>query len=164
MNKPKFDSFKILFFLLSIIVVTIYSGCKIYPKKNQVNLDRTWSVYKADAEGTGYSILNEINKNTIQNLGIAWTHKFSDAPPGSRGGNSESNPIVVDGVMYTLSARHRVYALDATTGKQIWAFDPFNGEAGGGIGRGVTYWEEGSDKRILLTAGDKLYALNAQTG
>ncbi len=164
MNKPKFDSFKRLFFLLSIIVITIYSGCKIYPKKNQVNLDRTWSVYKADAEGTGYSILDEINKNTIQSLGIAWTHKFSDAPPGSRGGNSESNPIVVDGVMYTLSARHRVYALDATTGKQIWAFDPFNGEAGGGIGRGVTYWEEGSDKRILLTAGDKLYALNAQTG
>ena len=164
MNKPKFDSSKRLFLLLSIIVLTIYSGCKIYTKKNQINLDRTWSVYKADAEGTGYSILDEINKNTIQSLEIAWTHKFSDAPPGSRGGNSESNPIVVDGVMYTLSARHRVYALDATTGKQIWAFDPFNGEAGGGIGRGVTYWEEGSDKRILLTAGDKLYALNAQTG
>ena len=164
MNKPKFDSSKRLFLLLSIIVLTIYSGCKIYTKKNQINLDRTWSVYKADAEGTGYSILDEINKNTIQSLEIAWTHKFSDAPPGSRGGNSESNPIVVDGVMYTLSARHRVYALDAATGKQIWAFDPFNGEAGGGIGRGVTYWEEGSDKRILLTAGDKLYALNAQTG
>jgi quinoprotein glucose dehydrogenase len=164
MNKPKFDSSKRLFLLLSIIVLTIYSGCKIYTKKNQINLDRTWSVYKADAEGTGYSILDEINKNTIQSLEIAWTHKFSDAPPGSRGGNSESNPIVVDGVMYTLSARHRVYSLDAATGKQIWAFDPFNGEAGGGIGRGVTYWEEGSDKRILLTAGDKLYALNAQTG
>jgi quinoprotein glucose dehydrogenase len=127
MNKPKFDSSKRLFLLLSIIVLTIYSGCKIYTKKNQINLDRTWSVYKADAEGTGYSILDEINKNTIQSLEIAWTHKFSDAPPGSRGGNSESNPIVVDGVMYTLSARHRVYALDAATGKQIWAFDPFNG-------------------------------------
>lgn len=161
---PGFDSVKRFLWLLSIVLISIYTGCKIYPNPKKVNLQRTWSVYKADAEGTAYSILNEINTSNVQNLKIAWTHKFNDAPAGSRGGNSESNPIVIDGVMYTLSARHRAYALDASTGKQIWAFDPFNGEAGGGIGRGVTYWEDGADKRILLTAGDKLFALNALTG
>jgi quinoprotein glucose dehydrogenase len=66
--------------------------------------------------------------------------------------------------MYTMSARHRVYALNASTGEQIWSFDPFNGDAGGGVGRGVTYWEKGSDKRILFTGGDNLFALNAATG
>jgi len=164
MNMPKFYSEKRILLFLSILAISIYTGCKIYPKANKVNLERTWSIYKADAAGTAYSILSEINTANVQNLGIAWTHKFSDAPKGSRGGNSESNPIIIDGVMYTLSARHRVYALDAGTGAQIWAFDPFNGEAGGGIGRGVTYWEEGTDKRILFTAGDKLFALNAKTG
>ena len=143
----------------------IYTGCKFYPSlvKNS-NLERTWSVYKADAEGTGYSVLSQINTQNILQLELAWTHKFSDAPQGSRGGSSESNPIIIDGVMYTMSARHRVYALDASTGEQIWSFDPFNGEAGGGVGRGVTYWEEGSDKRILFTGGDNLFALNAETG
>ncbi|MBM3401841.1 MAG: pyrroloquinoline quinone-dependent dehydrogenase, partial [Bacteroidetes bacterium] len=164
MNKAKFDSWGKIFWCTGIILISIYTGCKLYQSPKKLNLERTWSVYKADSEGTGYSILSEINTKNIQNLQLAWIHKFSDAPAGSRGSNSESNPIIIDGVMYTLSARHRVYALDASSGEQIWAFDPFNGEAGGGIGRGVTYWEEGSDQRILVTAGDKLYALNAKTG
>ena len=46
----------------------------------------------------------------------------------------------------------------------MWSFDPFNGEEGGGVYRGVTYWEDGDDKRILYTAGDNLFAQNAITG
>ena len=78
--------------------------------------------------------------------------------------NSECNPIVVDGIMYATSARHRLYAINASTGKQVWSFDPFDGGEGGGVYRGVTYWEDGDDKRILYTAGDNLFAQNAITG
>jgi len=151
--------------LLLLTVILFYTFYNIYPylvKKN--NIERTWSVYKADAESSGYSVLNQINTQNIVQLEVAWTHKFNDAPQGSNGASSESNPIIIDGVMYTLSARHRVYALNASTGEQIWSFDPFNGEAGGGVGRGVTYWEQGADKRILFTGGDNLFALNAVTG
>ena len=45
------------------------------------------------------------------------------------------------------------YAIDAATGKQIWAYDPYDGGGGGGVGRGVTYWESGDDKRIFYAAG-----------
>ncbi|HQS53365.1 MAG TPA: hypothetical protein PLN99_15855, partial [Daejeonella sp.] len=48
--------------LLSFFAILVYTGCKVYPEMGKkVNLDRSWSVYKADAEGTGYSILDEIN-------------------------------------------------------------------------------------------------------
>jgi quinoprotein glucose dehydrogenase len=46
----------------------------------------------------------------------------------------------------------------------IWSFDPFDGQKGGGINRGVTYWEDGTDKRILFTAKNFLYAVSAHDG
>ena len=126
--------------------------------------ERTWSMYKADNASASYSPLKQIHKENVSTLGPAWTFRPMDAVEGTRFSRNESNPIVVDGVMYTTSARHRLYALAADTGKLIWSFDPFDGGTGGGVSRGVTYWEDGDDKRILFTAGDQLFAVDAQTG
>jgi quinoprotein glucose dehydrogenase len=167
MTNPKNLLRKRSAYLLAFVATLVYTGCKVYPglmAEKTVDINRTWSIYKADSEGTAYSVLDQINSSNISQLEPAWTHKFNDAPQGSRGGNSESNPIIIDGVMYTMSARHRVYALNATTGEQIWSFDPFNGAAGGGVGRGVTYYEDGADKRIMFTGGDQLFSVNAATG
>ncbi len=109
--------------------------------------DRSWSIYKADAESTSYSALDQINISNVHQLQLAWTHSFQDMKAGSRAGSSECNPIVIDGVMYATSAKHWAYAIDAETGKQIWAFDPFDGAEGGGVSRGVTYWEDSGTVR-----------------
>ena len=130
----------------------------------QLNESRTWSVYKADAESSSYSPLQQINRSNILKLAHAWTFNPDDARAAARSGNAECNPIIVDGVMYATSARHRLYAIAAATGEAIWSFDPFDGGVGGGICRGVAYWEDGADKRILYTAGDRLLAQDAVTG
>ena len=130
----------------------------------QPNENRTWSVYKADLASSSYSPLKKIDKENVKALQHAWTFNPNDARSGSRFGNAECNPIIVDGVMYATSARHRLYAVNASTGKLIWSFDPFDKGVGGGIYRGVTYWEDGDDKRILYTAGDQLLAQDAKTG
>ena len=134
----------------------LYIGCN--------NQNRTWSAYKADAASSSYSVLQQVNKDNVHQLQLAWTFNPNDAAEGSRFGASQCNPIIIDGVMYTASARHRIYAINAGNGKQIWSFDPFNGGPGGGSFRGVTYWEDGKDKRILFTGGDNLFALRAETG
>ncbi|HLZ90059.1 MAG TPA: PQQ-binding-like beta-propeller repeat protein, partial [Puia sp.] len=66
--------------------------------------------------------------------------------------------------VYATSARHRVYAISAMTGQLRWSFDPFDGAEGGGVSRGVTFWQDGADRRILFTGGDNLFALDANTG
>ena len=65
-----------------------------------------------------YSPLTQITAANVGNLQLAWYFDLDT----SRG--QEATPIVVDGVMYTTSAWSKVYALDAATGKLLWAYDP----------------------------------------
>lgn len=144
---------------LFLLVIILAVSCAIPENEN-----RAWSVYKADAESSSASPLTQITKENVDQLTIAWTFDPADARAGTRFANAECNPIIIDGIMYAVSARHRLYAIHAGTGEQVWSFDPFNGGEGGGICRGVTYWEDGDDKRILYTAGDNLFAQDALTG
>ncbi len=147
-------------FLLLIAIASFVSG-NIYA---QVNQDRTWSVYKADEHSSNYSPLNQIKADNVSQLTPAWTFTMHDKKAGSQPGRSQCNPIIVDGVMYATSASQWAYAVDAATGKQVWAFDPFDGKEGGEVNRGLTYWENGSDRRILMSANNYLFAVDARSG
>uniref|UniRef100_UPI004049F483 pyrroloquinoline quinone-dependent dehydrogenase n=1 Tax=Daejeonella sp. TaxID=2805397 RepID=UPI004049F483 len=144
---------------LFLFFILLYAGCQT--AKQQF---RTWSTYKADANSSSFSPLKQVNKLNVTDLELAWTFPYQDAPPGAKTSRSEANPIVIDGVMFISSARNRIYGINASNGKQIWSFDPFNGGLGGGYSRGVTYWEDGNDKRILFTAGNHLFAVDARSG
>src|SRR6185295_16142944 len=108
--------------MIILLAMSLFSSC--HPDRNE---NRTWSVYKADAESSSYSELKQINTENVHQLKVAWTFTPKDARKDSRSGNSECNPIIIDGVMYATSARHRVYAIRASTGELIWSFDPFDG-------------------------------------
>ena len=148
----------LLFSWPALMVLTGLFGLGCHEKSGN------WGMYKSDASSSSYSQLRQINKGNVRALQVAWTFNPADATPGSRRANSECNPLVMDGVMYATSGRHRLYAISAVTGEKIWSFDPFDGGEGGGVSRGVTYWEDGNDRRILFTGGDVLFALDARTG
>jgi quinoprotein glucose dehydrogenase len=106
-----------------------------------------------------YSPLAEINRSNVSGLKVAWTYDSHDAFKGSE---MQSNPVVVDGVLYATTPTMHVVALNAATGKEIWNFDP-----SGGAGtrtrfrhRGVTVHED----RVLVTYRNFLYALDKRTG
>ncbi len=125
--------------------------------------DREWPVYGGNAEGTKYSALNQINRTNVHQLRPAWIYRCDDmrTRPAT---TIECNPIVVDGTMYVTTAGMKVVALDPATGQSRWVFDPWNGQGGRGVNRGLTFWSSGEDRRIYFVAGNFLYALNARSG
>src|SRR6185295_17782165 len=72
------------------------------------------------------------------------------------------NPLVVDGVMYVQAKNNALVALDAITGRELWAH-AFQGAV---TSRGMNYWEskDRSDRRIFTTNGGFLTAIDARTG
>src|SRR6478609_2408148 len=124
-----------------------------------------WKIKGGTADGVQYSQLDQIAKENVSQLEVAWTYRTHDADTINNRTQIQCNSIIVDGVLYATSAQLKAFAIDAATGKELWKFDP--GEAnnpGLGVNRGVTYWEEGDDKRILYSFGENLYAIDARTG
>ena len=122
-----------------------------------------WPVYQGFGSNQ-YSGLDQINRSNVHRLEVAWTYRTGDSDPDNRS-QIQANPIVVDGILYATSAQLKVFALDATTGLHRWTFDPFASSAletegrdngydlfGAGVSRGVTYWEDGEDRRIFWSA------------
>lgn len=145
-----------IFLYLSLLLIAI--GCstkqtKAVDKKQYV----TWSSYLGDSGRSHYSILSQITKENVKDLKIAWSYEATDW------GQMQMNPLVVDSILYGVTAALRVIALHAETGEEIWQFGD-SVKVWHSTSRGVSYWEKENDKRILATRGPHLYALDALTG
>ncbi|CAN7644809.1 PQQ-dependent dehydrogenase, methanol/ethanol family [Phenylobacterium sp. LjRoot225] len=119
-----------------------------------------WAGYGRTFGQQHFSPLAQIHRGNTASLGLAWT---MDLPLG----NTVTQPIAVDGVLYFASGLSIVHAVDAVTGKELWQYDSKVGEVGGlnmrlGWGvRGVAWW----NGRIYVGAQDgRLIALDARTG
>jgi quinoprotein glucose dehydrogenase len=128
--------------------------------RGQQGGDAAWPAYGGGPANLRYSSLDQIDRESVSELEVAWIHHTGDP------GETQCQPIVVDRVLYCTSAALKVFALRADTGEELWRFDPFAGEANPRrhVNRGVVYWADGADRRILFTAGPRLYALDARTG
>src|SRR3954468_9623828 len=80
-----------------------------------------WPVYGGSSDNTHYSTLSQISPSNVGSLKVAWTYETHDEWKGSE---MQTNPVVIDGVLYGTSPKLRVFALDAATGREIWSFDP----------------------------------------
>ncbi len=123
-----------------------------------------WRIKGGTADGIQYSQLNQITKENVGTLQVAWSYRTHDADTIKNRTQLQCNPIIVNGVLYATSAKLKAFAVEAATGKELWKFEPGEENPGLGVNRGVTYWEEGEDKRILYSFGENLYAIDARTG
>jgi quinoprotein glucose dehydrogenase len=119
--------------------------------------EHDWPGYGGGPEDIRYSSLKQIDRGNVTQLEVAWTY---DAADGA--GDPQTQPIMVDGILYGVTPAHKIVALDAATGKLLWKFD--SGIRGRGPNRGLAFWSSGSDRRIFADVQSFIYALDARTG
>ena len=123
----------------------------------------SWLTYGQNFKEQRFSELTQINTDTIARLGLAWTTQIGDYNMRMQG-----TPLVVDGVMYVSNGWSVIYALDATTGEEIWKYDPEVDRSyirlaccGPAHNRGVAVYE---GKVFVGTFDGRLIAVNAENG
>ena len=125
-----------------------------------------WPAYLGDKFSSQYTPLTQITPSNVNSLTVAWTFETGDADPRNRS-QIQCNPLVINGVLYGSSAKLKFFALNAATGELLWTFNPFEKEYkmfGMGVNRGLAYWENKEDSRLLVTAGSYLFAINSKNG
>ncbi len=130
-----------------------------------------WISHSGDAGSTKYSALDQINKENVKSLRIAWRFKTNNFGPSVDYG-WQTTPLMVGGVLYTpVGTQRDVVAIDAGTGETLWMYRINEGKRGEeaprrGSGRGVGYWRNsrGEGTVYLVTPGYLLIGLDAKTG
>ncbi len=127
-----------------------------YPKRKTF---LTWQRSHGDNGGMRYSALDQINRQNVTNLQVAWTYHSKD---GSN--NIQCNPIIIRDVMIVPTPGKCVVGVNAETGRELWRFKP-EGQSRPAF-RGLIYWPGSllNRERVLFCAGKYLYALNPQNG
>ena len=121
-----------------------------------------WPVYLGGKESNLYSPLEQINRENISKLEVAWTYETGDSA------EYQANNLIIQGVLYTPTQTRKIIALNAATGMELWKWDPANEHTGPGRARqrGLVYWtnKTGGEQRLFTAVKGFLFAVNPNTG
>ena len=122
-------------------------------------MNTNWDTYLGDLARTHYSHLTQITRDNVNQLEVAWSYNSGEL----RGSGSTmfTSPLIVEGVLYGLSPQLVAFALDAATGEELWRYSD---GSGGAPQRGLMWWQDGDDRRVIYADGHELIALSAETG
>ena len=94
---------------------TCWRGTATGTARRRSNPKQDWLSYDGSPAGNRYTSLDQVNTSTVQRLAPAWVFPLPNSP------RLEVTPVVVDGIMYA-TGWNELFAIDATTGRQLWAY------------------------------------------
>ncbi|HEX7417103.1 MAG TPA: pyrroloquinoline quinone-dependent dehydrogenase, partial [Steroidobacteraceae bacterium] len=137
-----------------------------------------WGFWGGDTFGQRYSPLKQIDRSNVQRLDVAWTYRTGELGAGFARANKltfEATPVLAFGRLYLLTATNIVIALEPTSGRESWRYDPHIDRArhyAEAAARGVTVWSDPNPGRggacahrvFAGTLDARLVAIDAETG
>jgi quinate dehydrogenase (quinone) len=157
---------------------TIFSAPMAKSSNTRIDVD-AWQYYGRTSKGTRFAPFDQINKDNVRQLKVAWIFRTGD--PAINDAEDQNTPIQIGDTIYVCTPRNIVFALNAETGEQRWKYDPKVRSPLWHRCRGVGYFDghatkasitptiiqDGSEcvQRIILSTTDaRLIALDATTG
>ena len=144
---------------------------------NRTSATGQWRQFSADLQGTKYSLLDQVTKENADQLRVVWRWPSPDRDieplnPLWRASKYQDTPLVIDGVMYTVTTLGLIAALDPGTGRTLWTHDPesYKGfdtrPANGSFShRGMSYWSDDAARRLFIgTVDAHLLSIDIDTG
>ena len=136
-----------------------------------------WPTYGGDAGATKYSPLTDVNRRNVRRLTMAWRWAVAEQPiretdstKAARPGNFQTTPLMIGDTLFFSTPYNRVVAMDASTGRPYWIYDPRAyafGQPSNGTGfvhRGVATWSDGKERRVFMNSRWRLIAIDAASG
>jgi quinoprotein glucose dehydrogenase len=169
MRRPNSPYWVAFFGLFACLAITLPAAAQLGAVEGE------WRFYGADAGSTKYAPLAEINRENVAQLQIAWRWNSIENEMVQRDRRlmsfaHEATPLMVNGVLYTITSHSVAVALNPETGEELWRYDPESYKAGrptnlGFIQRGLAWWSDGVEERLFMPTGDsRLIALDAKSG
>ena len=123
-----------------------------------------WGGYNGGDNRNHFSPLTQINVSNVKNLKLAWSYSSGGADTVNQTTQIQCNPIIIQGVMYGVSAGSQAFALDAKSGREIWKTN-IQEKTPSMNSRGVAFYSSpGHRSKIFFGYGSYLFALDAKTG
>lgn len=163
-NKPAGKSKKFYIGFAVIVLLAIALHLYYNSDKNELSASaEDWPEYNGGPDRNHYSSLTEINASNVGQLEKVWEYSSGGADTVRNQTQIQCNPIIINGMLYGVSAGSQAFALDASNGNQIWKTN-FADETHAMTSRGVTYYADKEKQIIFFGFGHLLYALDAKTG
>ena len=141
--------------LFALLVISWLTG-PCTSDVHQRPLDYTsWSEYLGGPDRNHFSTLSQITLDNVTDLAVAWSYETKII------GQMQMNPIIIDTILYGVDPAKQPVATHAKTGKEIWTVEESVKKS---ASRGVAYWSNATEERILYVSDSYLYAVNAKDG
>lgn len=127
---------------------------------------RNWDNYGGNAEGERFVALDQINRDNVQNLEVAWTYRHGDIPesPNGLGREDLNTPLQIGNTVFFCTPKNNVVALDATTGEEKWKTIIDSKLANWARCRGIAYYDgTGAEPNRAQAGVEKRFGYVANT-
>lgn len=162
-----YNNMRVLAFLVFLVSITLFSACRPGSSVQSESSSREWPSYQGGDSRNQYSHSDQITRENVAGLEVAWTYSAGEADERSQ---IQCNSIIKDGVLYGTSPKLKVFALEAATGRELWGFDPKaylvdeQINFGMNANRGVVLFEGEEERRVFIALGEWLFCIDAETG